>query len=256
MGSLISGSISLPSPGFFSPFPHGTGCTIGDKSYLALPSGLGRFTRGSTCSVLLRCLLQFGSVLRYGAVTHSGQPFQAVLITLLDLFLATHLEPNVCLAAFARFEGESGGGPTTPADESTGLGSSAFARRYLRNLFDFFSSAYLDVSVQPVPSSWTMYSSKGDEVLPRRVPPFGNPRIKALVQLPWAFRRLRVLLRQLVPRHSSMTLFSLKLLAALSSARCLVIVFYDRYSAFKVRSIVGSSRFVFSTRLSLLAMTI
>ena len=109
----------------------------------------------------------------------------------------------------ARFEGESGGGPTTPADESTGLGSSAFARRYLRNLFDFFSSGYLDVSVHPVPSSWTMYSSMGDEVLPRRVPPFGNPRITVLVQLPWAFRRLRVLLRQLVPRHSSMTLFSL-----------------------------------------------
>ena len=109
----------------------------------------------------------------------------------------------------ARIEEESGGGPTTPMDESIGLGSSAFARRYLRNLFDFYSSRYLDVSVHAVPSSTPMYSAKGDEVLPRRVPPFGNPRIKALVQLPWAYRRLRVLLRQLVPRHSSMTLFSL-----------------------------------------------
>ena len=109
----------------------------------------------------------------------------------------------------ARIEEESGGGPTTPMDESIGLGSSAFARRYLRNLFDFFSSGYLDVSVHPVPSTQTMYLSVSDEVLPRRVSPFGYPRIKALVQLPWAFRRLRVLLRQLVPRHSSMTLFSL-----------------------------------------------
>lgn len=32
----------------------------------------------------------------------------------------------------------------------TGLGSSAFARRYLRNHFVFFSSGYLDVSVRPL----------------------------------------------------------------------------------------------------------
>ena len=31
------------------------------------------------------------------------------------------------------------------------LGCSAFARRYLRNLFDFFSTGYLDVSVLRVP---------------------------------------------------------------------------------------------------------
>jgi hypothetical protein len=37
---------------------------------------------------------------------------------------------------FGRFSG----GPTTPIGKPIGLGSSAFARRYLRNLFDFFSS--------------------------------------------------------------------------------------------------------------------
>lgn len=86
------------------------------------------------------------------------------------------------------------------------MGSSAFARRYLRNLFDFSSSGYLDVSVHPVPSTHPMCSDVGDEVLPRRVSPFGHPRIKALVQLPWAFRRLRALRRQRVPRHSPCTL--------------------------------------------------
>jgi hypothetical protein len=40
------------------------------------------------------------------------------------------------------------------------------------------------------------------------VSPFGYPRINTSVQLPWAFRRYRVLLRQLVPRHSSHTLLS------------------------------------------------
>src|SRR3546814_9671202 len=32
----VSGSISLPSPGFFSPFPHGTGSLSVDNEYLAL----------------------------------------------------------------------------------------------------------------------------------------------------------------------------------------------------------------------------
>ena len=44
---------------------------------------------------------------------------------------------------------------------------------------------------------------------PGRVSPFGNPRIIALVQLPEAYRRFRVLHRQLVPRHSSCALSSL-----------------------------------------------
>lgn len=54
---------------------------------------------------------------------------------------------------------------------------------------------------------------------PWRVSPFGNPRIIASVQLPAAYRRLRVLLRQLVPRHSSHTLRSLTILVALRSVR-------------------------------------
>jgi len=49
----VSGSLSLPSPGCFSPFPHGTGCAIGSKEYLALPGGPGRFAQGSTYPVLL-----------------------------------------------------------------------------------------------------------------------------------------------------------------------------------------------------------
>ena len=50
------------------------------------------------------------------------------------------------------------------------------------------------------------------------VSPFGHPRINTSVQLPWEFRCYRVLRRQLVPRHSSYTLFSF-ILVALSSAR-------------------------------------
>jgi hypothetical protein len=72
----VSGSISLPYPGFFSPFPHGTGCAIGDRSCLALSSGLDGFTRGSTCSVLLGYRLNRSGLCPYGALTHYGATFQ------------------------------------------------------------------------------------------------------------------------------------------------------------------------------------
>jgi len=57
------------------------------------------------------------------------------------------------------------GGPTTLISKLISLGWSAFARRYLRNLFDFFSSGYLDVSVHQVPSTQPMYSAMSNEAL-------------------------------------------------------------------------------------------
>ena len=78
-------------------------------------------------------------------------------------------------------------GPTTPLHKCKGLGCSAFARHYLRNhLIVFFSSGYLDVSVLRVsfPLTWDSRSSIW------RVPPFGNLRIKASLQLPTAYRSL------------------------------------------------------------------
>ena len=50
----VSGSISLPCSGFFSPFPHGTGPLSVSQEYLALPDGPGRFTQDSSCPALLR----------------------------------------------------------------------------------------------------------------------------------------------------------------------------------------------------------
>jgi hypothetical protein len=49
----VSGSISLPSPGFFSPFPHGTGSLSVDNEYLALEDGPPIFRQGFTCLALL-----------------------------------------------------------------------------------------------------------------------------------------------------------------------------------------------------------
>ncbi len=55
---------------------------------------------------------------------------------------------------------------------------------------DVFSSPYLDVSVQAVPYVHLFDSMHVDTVLPYRVSPFGNPRIKAYLQLPAAYRSL------------------------------------------------------------------
>ena len=55
---------------------------------------------------------------------------------------------------------------------------------------DFSSSPYLDVSVQAVPHLRLFDSTQADGVLLRRVSPFGDPRIKAYVQLPVAYRSL------------------------------------------------------------------
>ena len=79
---VVSGTISLPSQGFFSPFPHGTGSLSVASEYLALPDGPGRFPQGSTCPAVLRSHLKEDCIFTYGAVTLYGRPFQTVRLTL------------------------------------------------------------------------------------------------------------------------------------------------------------------------------
>ena len=52
----VSGTISLPSQGFFSPFPHGTGSLSVAREYLALRDGPRGFSRDFTCPAILRNL--------------------------------------------------------------------------------------------------------------------------------------------------------------------------------------------------------
>ena len=58
---MVSGSLSLPLSGSFSPFPHGTGPLSVSSEYLALPDGPGGFAQDYSCPALLRialCLFQ------------------------------------------------------------------------------------------------------------------------------------------------------------------------------------------------------
>src|SRR2546422_10135737 len=84
----VSGSISLPSQGCFSPFPHGTGSLSVAREYLALESGLPSFPPDYTCLVVLRIPLRVRSIFGYRALTFYGPAFQRVhlmsgLVTLL-----------------------------------------------------------------------------------------------------------------------------------------------------------------------------
>ena len=54
---MVSDSVSLPSLGFFSPFPHGTGSLSVDGTYLALDGGPPGFLQHYTCAGVLGILL-------------------------------------------------------------------------------------------------------------------------------------------------------------------------------------------------------
>ena len=70
----VSGSISLPSPGFFSPFPHGTGSLSVGQEYLALEDGPPMFRQGFSCPALL-IFHRYGPF-AYRAITFYGRSFQ------------------------------------------------------------------------------------------------------------------------------------------------------------------------------------
>ena len=78
----VSGSLSLPSPGFFSPFPHGTGSLSVAGEYLALEGGPPGFPRDCTCPVVLGYARQGGQhVVVYGTLTLCGGPSQDLRLT-------------------------------------------------------------------------------------------------------------------------------------------------------------------------------
>src|SRR5512132_33776 len=58
----VSGTISLPSQGFFSPFPHGTGSLSVTSEYLALRDGPRGFPQGFSCPTVLRNPLRVRSI--------------------------------------------------------------------------------------------------------------------------------------------------------------------------------------------------
>src|SRR3954451_15808951 len=67
-----------PSPGRFSPFPHGTRSLSVTREYLGLPGGPGRFTQDSSSPVLLGTTPTSSQSFTYRALTVYGHPSQSV----------------------------------------------------------------------------------------------------------------------------------------------------------------------------------
>ncbi len=174
---MVSGSLSLPCSGFFSPFPHGTGSLSVSQEYLALTDGPARFTQGFTCPALLRIPLLITPTYPYGAITLSGSPFQMIPVHC-ALNLAV-LQPRYCR-------------------NNIGLGSSTFARRYSQNHYCFLLLRLLrcfsSPGSLPIKNRMTYLQYAG---LPHS-DTCGSIR---MCQSPQLFAAYHVLLRLWEPRH-------------------------------------------------------
>src|SRR5687767_5890825 len=74
---VVSGSLSLPAQGCFSPVPHGTRPLSVTRESLALEGGPPSFTPDYSSRALLRnSTTQCAYASRYRALTVSGAPFQ------------------------------------------------------------------------------------------------------------------------------------------------------------------------------------
>ncbi len=126
---MVSGSISLPYSGYFSPFPHGTGPLSVSQEYLALADGPAGFIQGFTCPALLRILLS------------------------VTVFSCTGLSPaTVCLSKqfqFITHRTSQSYYPDIAVTTSVWAVPRSLATTGGITLV-FFSSAYLDVSVRQV----------------------------------------------------------------------------------------------------------
>ena len=113
---MVSGTISLPCSGFFSPFLHSTGSLSVSQEYLALRDGPRRFRQDFSCPALLRILA------RNKTVTHTGLSPSMVQLSRRFRFRFYYpmqvLQPRRC-------------------QNNSGLGYFAFARHYSQNHYCF-----------------------------------------------------------------------------------------------------------------------
>ena len=162
---MVSGTISPPYSGYFSPFPHGTCPLSVSQEYLALPDGAGRFKRSFTGSALLRIPTMTGCL--------RVRDYHPLWYNFPEVFHLTHCHlcrsynPTVALTAVVW---------AVPRSLATTCGITVV----------FSSSGYLDVSVHRV----RFPTSRDDWPSTSRVAPFGYPRIISYVPIPVAFRSL------------------------------------------------------------------
>ena len=164
---MVSGTLSLPSSGCFSPFPHGTRSLSVSREYLALPDGPGGFAQDSSCPALLRIPLSLIPVhVRNSHPLRRGFP-AASIPGLSATAWSYYPEPASLQVRFGLFPGRS------PL-----LGESLlFSLPRGTKMFQFPRFASVRIRTDSRPSDgWVV--------------PFGNPRINGHLRLPAAYRSL------------------------------------------------------------------
>ena len=126
---MVSGSISLRYSRFFSPFLHSTGSLSVSQEYLALADGPAKFRQGFTCPALLRIPLCIASLTHTGLSPSMAQLSSCFRFNLHRMSWSYNPKYAVTCLVWAN-----------PRSLATTYGIT----------FVFFSSAYLDVSVQRV----------------------------------------------------------------------------------------------------------
>src|SRR5210317_104614 len=154
---MVSGSLSLPYSGFFSPFPHGTGSLSVSQEYLALTDGPAKFIQGFTCPALLRILLS------------------------ISLFACKGLSPSMATLSsafqFIAHQISQSYNPGTAVTAPVWANPRSLAATYgITGVF--FSSGYLDVSVPRV----RLLADNAASL--HWVAPFGYLRITSYVLIP------------------------------------------------------------------------
>ena len=163
---MVSGTLSLPCSGCFSPFPHGTCSLSVSGECLALADGPAGFTRGSTCPALLRILL--------GCIILRVQGFHLLWRDFPDT------SPRLNFAVSQSYNPEAAGTAAvwaSPRSLAT-TGGITFCFLFLQVLRCFSSLR------SPHSNSCDSRPSAG------WVAPFRNPRINGRLHLPAAFRSL------------------------------------------------------------------
>ena len=181
---MVSGSISLPSPGFFSSFPHGTCPLSVANSYLALDRGRPGFRQDFSCPAVLRYCTGKTTVFRVRGFHPLCQAFPKPFRYTFALSLAVRK-------------------PVQPYNPRlTGLGSSNFARHYFRNLFwclflellRWFSSLSIALPLYFI-------QERNDRIAPIGLPHSAISGSQDMCSSPKLFAAYHGLLRRLAPRH-------------------------------------------------------
>ena len=162
----VSGTLSLPCSGCFSPFPHGTCSLSVSGECLALADGPAGFTRGSTCPALLRIPLCFASL--------RVRSFHALWPDFPDRSTRGASCNVAVLQPRPRLNGD-------------GLGCSPVARRYWGNHCCFLFLRVLRCFSSPGSPPATQRDGSPSDC---RVAPFGHLRVTGRLHLTGAFRSL------------------------------------------------------------------